>query len=269
MDTRPRYQMNKMATLVMAMFHLGAITALFFPTTGRIALFFSVWAVVSSVGIGVCYHRLLTHQGFKTYKWLEYVLAVIAALAQQGLAVMWVAIHRVHHKHTEVPGLDPHTPRDGRWWSHMDWMIHPDPKLNDKTYLLKWVPDLVRQPFYRKRYVEWAPSLVLGLLCWYFGGFIAVLWGVALPVVVGWHQTWLVNSATHIWGSRRFNTDDDSRNLWWVAILSWGEGWHNNHHRWPVNARHGLRWYEVDVNWYLIWLMGKLRLAWGIKNQAH
>lgn len=261
-----RYPLNRLAAFTMAVFHIGALAALFFPTQGRVTLGFCVWAIVSSLGVGVGYHRLLTHQGFKTYRWLEYTLAIIGSLARQGLAIVWVALHRIHHKFTEQPGLDPHTPRDGRWWSHIDWMLHPDPKLQDKVYLKKWVPDLIRQPFYRKRYIEWAPTAILVTVGSLVGGFPAVLWGVALPVVVGWHQTWLVNSATHIWGSRRFETRDDSRNNKWVAWITWGEGWHNNHHYNPRNPQHGITWYELDVNWYIIRILMGMGLVWETKN---
>lgn len=261
-----RYPLNRKVAFVMAVFHLGALAALFFATQNRVVLGLSVWAITSSFGVGVGYHRLLTHRGFKTYRWLEYALAIIGALAQQGLAVTWVSLHRIHHKFTEQPGLDPHTPRDGRWWSHIDWMLHPDPKLQDKVYLKRWVPDLIRQPFYRKRYIEWLPTAVLGASCLFWGGMPALLWGVALPVTVGWHQTWLVNSATHIWGSRRFATNDDSRNLWWVALITWGEGWHNNHHKNPASSRHGLAWYEIDANWAIIRCLRGVKLVWETKT---
>lgn len=259
-----RHPLNRQVAFVVAVFHVGAFAALFFGNWNHVILGFTVWAVVSSLGIGVGFHRLLTHRGFKTYRWVEYTLATIGSLARQGLPSIWVMIHRMHHKWTEVEGWDPHTPRDGRWWSHMDWMIHPDPTFQSRAILQKWVPDLIRQPFYRKRYVEWLPTSVLATACLIFGGIPAVLWGVALPVTVGWHQTWAVNSATHLWGYRRFDTKDDSRNLWWVAILSWGEGWHNSHHHDQVSARHGLAWYEVDINYYLIKAMQVMGLAWDV-----
>ncbi len=266
MEQDKNFPLNKGIAVIMGLFHIGAVLALFFTTPNRILLGFTVWAIVSSVGIGVCYHRLLTHRGYETYKWLEYLMATIAALGQQSLAIIWVALHRIHHKFTEQPGKDPHTPRDGRWWSHMDWILHPNPEFQNSVFLNKWVPDLIRQPFYRKRYIQWLPTVVLATLCLIFGGVPAVLWGVTLPVVVGWHQTWLVNSATHIWGKRRFDTPDDSRNLWWVGLLAWGEGWHNNHHYDPVRARHGIVWYEFDVNWYFIKTLQFFGLVWKVKD---
>jgi stearoyl-CoA desaturase (delta-9 desaturase) len=148
----------------------------------------------------------------------------------------------------------------------MDWILHPNPEFQSSVYLNKWVSDLLKQPFYRKRYVRWLPTVALALLCLFIGGFPAVLWGVALPVTVGLHQTWFVNSATHLWGKRRFNTPDNSRNLWWVALITWGEGWHNNHHHNPVSPRHGLAWYEIDTNWRIIKCLRGLKLVWETKD---
>ena len=252
----------------LVVFHVAAIVvAPFFATWNLVMLAFAVWTIVGSLGIGVCYHRLLTHQGFKTYKWLEYMLATLAAIALQGLATTWVAIHRIHHLHTEKPGLDPHTPREGKWWSHIDWMIHQDPQIQDREYLKKKVPDLARQAFYRQKYLLWLPTTVLGIICLLVGGIPAVLWGVTVPVFVGWHSTWFVNSATHLWGSRRFNTRDDSRNLWWVALITFGEGWHNNHHHDPMNPRHGIMWYEIDVNFYIIKCLQAMGLVWEVRRR--
>lgn len=264
-----KYPLNKPVAFFMAMFHLGAFAAPFFFTWRLAILAFCVWATVSSVGVGVCYHRLLTHRGYECPKWVEYAMATIALLSQQGLAIIWVALHRIHHKYTEVPGKDPHTPRDGRWWAHMDWILHPNPEFQSNVYLNKLVPDLLRQPFYRKRYMQWLPTTVLALLCFAFGGFPAVLWGVALPVVVGLHQTWLVNSATHLWGYRWFNTKDDSRNNWWIALFAMGEGNHNSHHDDPPNPKHALKWWEPDLNWYIIWIMTKLGVFTNLKKAHH
>ena len=248
----------------MAVFHIGAlVAALFFFTWHRLMLFLLIWFITSSFGIGIGYHRLLTHKGFKTYKWLEYLLAGIAGLAQQGSAREWVSLHRQHHAHTEVPGLDPHTPREGKWWSHMDWILHPYPDLMINVPLVR---DLTNQWVYRQRYLHQAPTIALGTLLLVFRGVPAVGWGVALPVVVGLHQTWLVNSGTHLWGYRWFETNDDSRNNPWIALFAWGEGWHNNHHRFQKSARHGLAWYEIDVNWYIIKFLRAVGLVWEVSE---
>lgn len=265
-----RHPMNLPFAIVFAVFHLGAVSAPFFLTNWYLpVLTLSVWFSTGCFGITLCYHRLLTHGSFETYRWLQYTISIIASVSLQGLARIWVAHHRIHHTHTEVPRLDPHTPRDGRWWSHLDWMLHPDPEYKKKEVLERWVLDLNKQWLYRQRYMLWLPTTVWGIICLIFGGFPAVLWGVCLPIVINWHCTWLVNSATHLWGKRRFttghNAKNDSRNNWWVAILTFGEGWHNNHHALAKSARHGFVWYEFDVTWYIIRLLKFLGLVWKVK----
>jgi stearoyl-CoA desaturase (delta-9 desaturase) len=136
----------------------------------------------------------------------------------------------------------------------------------ETAMLARYAPDLARDKFYvwLSKY-HWVPMVVTGLALLAIGGWSAVMWGIFLRVTLGLHATWLVNSATHMWGSRRFNTKDRSRNSWWVALLTGGEGWHNNHHAHPVSARHGLAWYEFDQNWLGICLLKKLGLAWDVK----
>jgi stearoyl-CoA desaturase (delta-9 desaturase) len=246
--------------IVLTIFHLGAIAALFMFRWSSLAVFAVMWIVGQNIGIAVAYHRLLTHRGYVVPKWLEYALAVCGTLALQGSPLYWVAVHRVHHQHTDRPG-DPHSPRDGKWWSHMGWILNGSLH-NNSAVLGRYAPDLMKNRFYRwlNRW-HWVPITVLGLLLFAFGGISWVLWGVFLRVTLGLHVTWLVNSATHMWGSRRFATRDDSRNNWWVALVTGGEGWHNNHHAHPVSARHGMAWYELDPNYWAIWVMAKLGLA--------
>jgi stearoyl-CoA desaturase (delta-9 desaturase) len=207
------------------------------------------------------YHRLLTHRGYKTPRWVEYFLTVCATLALEGGPIFWVATHRIHHQYSDHDG-DPHSPIDGKWWAHMGWILMGKSMHHDTTTLARYVPDLAKDKFHvwitKYHYV---PMIVLGLILLAIGGLPLLLWGIFLRTVVGLHATWLVNSATHSWGSRRFVTRDLSTNSWWVAVLTFGEGWHNNHHAHPVSARHGLRWYEVDMNWYGIWALQKLGLA--------
>jgi stearoyl-CoA desaturase (delta-9 desaturase) len=175
----------------------------------------------------------------------------------------------VHHQHSDHDG-DPHTPHDGTWWAHMGWIISGRALHSETALLGRYAPDLTRDRFHMwlSKY-HWVPlttvGIGLGIGGFLFGGWhlalSMVLWGIFLRVTLGLHATWLVNSATHLWGSRRFETRDDSRNSWWVALLTGGEGWHNNHHAHPVSARHGLAWYEFDPNYYGIWLLEKLGIA--------
>jgi fatty-acid desaturase len=208
------------------------------------------------------YHRLLTHRSYKAPKWLEYSLAVCGTLALEGGPIFWAATHRAHHKYADKYG-DPHTPREGKWWAHIVWMLVGNASHCRLDECSRYAPDLVRDPFYvwlsRFHYV---PLAVVAILLATLGGLPFVLWGVFFQVSAGMHATWLVNSATHLWGRRRFETRDDSRNNWWVALLTFGEGWHNNHHAHPTSARHGLAWYELDITWItirLLWMIGLVR----------
>lgn len=245
----------------MALFHLGAIAALFFFSWKLVALAVILWWISGSLGIGMGYHRLLTHRGYKTPKWVEYFLTTCATLALEGGPIFWVATHRIHHQFSDEEG-DPHTPRDGKWWAHMGWILTGKSMHHETTTLARYVPDLAKDKFHvwitKYHYV---PLTLLGIALLVFGGLPMLLWGIFLRTVVGLHSTWMVNSITHTWGKRRFATRDLSTNNWFVALLTFGEGWHNNHHAHPVSARHGLKWYEIDFNWYGIWALQKLHLA--------
>jgi sn-1 stearoyl-lipid 9-desaturase len=252
---------NWITAIFMVLFHVGAIAALFFFSWKALALAIFLYWIGGSLGIGMGYHRLLTHRGYKTPRWVEYFLTTCAVLSLEGGPIFWVATHRIHHQHSDKEG-DPHSPRDGKWWAHVGWILVGKSMHHDTKTLSRYVPDLAKDKFHvwitKYHYV---PMIVLGLALLAMGGMPYVLWGIFFRTVFGLHATWLVNSATHVWGSRRFQTRDDSTNSWWVAMLSFGEGWHNNHHAHPVSARHGLRWYEFDLNWYGIWVLSKLGLA--------
>lgn len=226
--------------------------------------------LVASLGVGIGYHRLLTHRSFKTPKWLEYSLTALGSLAIQDGAVKWVATHRIHHAHTETES-DPHSPRDsgGGYWAHLGWIIRGNAQEHDDATLTRFVPDLLKNPvqvFMAKYYYVF--TIILGIILFTGGGWTMVLWGIFLRTVFGWHSTWIVNSITHLWGKRRFSTFDDSTNNGFVALFSFGEGWHNNHHAHPTSARHGLAWYEFDLNWLTISLFKKLGLATKIRETA-
>ncbi len=257
--------LNWFTTSIMVVFHLGAIAALFMFSWKALFIALVVYWVAGSLGIGMGYHRLLTHRGYKCPKWLEYFLTVCATLSLEGGPVFWVATHRVHHQLTDKPG-DPHSPRDGGFWAHMGWIITGKTFHNKSTDLLAYVPDLRKDKFHLwiSEY-HWVPITTLGVLLLVLGGWSVMMWAIFLRTVVLLHSTWFVNSGTHMWGSTRFATDDDSRNLWWVAYLTFGEGWHNNHHAHPQSARHGLAWYEVDMNWYGIKTLQWLGLIWDVK----
>src|SRR6202451_3230877 len=258
-------EVNWVTAIFMMAFHVGAIAALFFFTWKALFVAMFLWWVSGSLGIGMSYHRLLTHRGYKTPKWVEYILTVCATLTLEGGPIFWVATHRQHHQNTDKEG-DPHSPREGGFWSHVGWLLTGRTAHDDEANLLPYVPELRKDKFHVwiSRW-HWVPIVVLAAVLFAVGGWKFVLWGIFFRTVVGLHSTWLVNSATHMWGSRRFLTDDTSKNSFWVALLTFGEGWHNNHHAHPQSSRHGLAWYELDINWYSIVVLRWLRIVWDVK----
>jgi stearoyl-CoA desaturase (delta-9 desaturase) len=245
-------RINWNTTVFMVLFHAGAVAALFTFSWQALLVTLFLWWISGSLGIGVGFHRLLTHRGFKTPKPLEYFLILCGLLALEGGAINWVVTHRIHHSKTDVPG-DPHTPRDGRWWAHMGWILRGTAQQHEESVMRRYAPDLMKDPVHVwMNRLYFVPLILSGLVLFALGGWTMLLWAVFLRVTIGLHATWFVNSATHMWGSRRFDTTDDSTNSWWVALLTFGEGWHNNHHAHPRSARHGLSWYELDLNWWAI-----------------
>jgi stearoyl-CoA desaturase (delta-9 desaturase) len=260
-----RQKLNWLTTVVLVLLHIGAFAALFmFSWRVLAATAFLYWMTIG-LGISMGYHRLHTHRSYRVPRFLEYFFAVCGSLTLEGGPIFWVAVHRIHHQKSDLPG-DPHSPRDGVWWSHVGWILFGETNHNNTRMMSKYAPDLAKDPFYvwLNNY-HWVPLTVLGILLYAIGGLPLFLWAGCLRVVVGLHSTWLVNSATHLWGRRRFETRDDSRNSWWVALLTFGEGWHNNHHAHPTSARHGLAWYELDHSWILISVLKFFRIAKSVK----
>jgi stearoyl-CoA desaturase (delta-9 desaturase) len=218
-------------------------------------------------GITLGYHRLLTHRSFQTPRVVEYILTVLGSLATQGGPLQWVAIHRMHHQNSDDEG-DPHSPREGFWWSHVLWWMPHHPRLDENEFYGNYVADLTKDPVHRflQRFQIILPLSLGGLLylggeLWGGVGLSWLVWGLFVRTALLYHATWLVNSATHVWGYRSHITRDRSTNLWWVALLSLGEGWHNNHHAFPRSAQHGLRWWEIDVTYWLVRMLSWVGLA--------
>jgi stearoyl-CoA desaturase (delta-9 desaturase) len=235
------------------------------------ALVAATLLVLTGLGITVGLHRLLTHRSFATYPWVERALAMLGALAFQGGVIDWVAIHRLHHAHTDADG-DPHSPRDSFWRGYFLWIFAYDPRVAVWPLKRRYVKDLCADP-----YLIFLEDWSLGLQALLFLGLFAAgevlgqgaglswaVYGVCVRAAVLQQVAWLVNSASHTWGARRFATRDRSRNCWWLALLALGEGWHNNHHAFPRSARFGLRWYELDLGFLAIRLLKALRLAWDV-----
>jgi stearoyl-CoA desaturase (Delta-9 desaturase) len=241
---------------------------------------FVVMYLVAGLGVTVGFHRLLTHRSFATYKPIAYALAIAGSMSVQGPVIGWVADHRKHHAHTDEEG-DPHSPHVGHgagvmgaikglWWAHLGWLLDRHRQADPARY----ARDLREDAGMRRISRAFVPLVLAGLLLPFAAGLAitgtlagaatALLWGGLVRIFVLHHITWSVNSVCHFFGRRRFRTDDESTNVTWVALLSFGEGWHHNHHAFPRSAKHGLRWYEPDVSAWIIRGLERLGLAWNV-----
>jgi stearoyl-CoA desaturase (Delta-9 desaturase) len=247
------------------------------PADLVIALFMYL---VTAVGITVGYHRLLTHRSFQTSKPLEYVFAVLGSMAVQGPVISWVADHRKHHAHTDEEG-DPHSPHVGHgdgvggvlaglWHAHTGWLLSTQGRADWKRYARDLYEDRGMRLISRRFPLLVLAGLALPALAGYLvsgtlaGAATGLLWGGLVRVFFVHHVTWSVNSVCHFLGSRRFDTDDHSTNVFWLAVPSLGESWHHNHHAFPRSAVHGLSRWELDPSALMIAAMERLGIAWNV-----
>jgi stearoyl-CoA desaturase (delta-9 desaturase) len=270
------------------------LIAVFLPFVGLIAAAIFLWGeglswihlgllvvmyILTGVGITVGFHRLFTHRSFETTRVVQLVLAALGCMAFQGPLLKWVANHRRHHQHSDQPG-DPHSPHTqgrgifgvirGAWHSHVGWLL-----LSDPPDLFRYVQDLRRLRYLRVTSALWPlwaalgliiPTALGGLLTWtWTGAFLGLIWGGLVRIFLVHHVTWSVNSICHIWGRQPHKNGDESRNNFLFGIIAMGEGWHNNHHAFPTSARHGLRWWQIDISYWVIRTLAFCRLAWGVK----
>lgn len=248
--------------LFFATFHGLALLAPWFFSWKALGVALFLHWLCGSIGICLGYHRLLTHRSFQVPQWLEYAIAIIGCLAIEGGPIFWVAGHRIHHLHTEDIEKDPYSARRGFWWSHMGWLLNKRRQIFDYDCYRQYAPDLAKNAVYRwldRYFLLFQLPLAVGL--YLLGGWSFVIYGIFVRAVLLWHSTWLINSATHLMGYRNFHCDDNSRNLWWAALLTYGEGWHNNHHAFPNVAKAGLKWWEIDMTWWAIVVLERLGLA--------
>ena len=244
--------------------HLGALAALL-PGTfswGAVGVAVLLHWLTACLGITLGYHRLITHRSFKAPKLIEYLTLFCGTLACQS-PIEWVGKHRMHHQHTDTIE-DPHNIGRGFWWAHVGWILH---RLPCDRLIPQYTKDINRDPVYRfldRTMVGW--QVVLAVLLYLLGGWPFVVWGIFVRLAVVYQCTWLVNSGTHLWGSRPHASGDRSANNWWIALLTYGEGWHNNHHTFPSSARQGLRWWQIDVTWWVICGLRAVGLASRVKT---
>jgi stearoyl-CoA desaturase (delta-9 desaturase) len=208
------------------------------------------------------YHRYFAHRSYKTSRPLQFVLAWLGCMAIQKGPLWWAAGHRRHHRYSDQPG-DLHSPADGFWYSHQGWIFAGR---WDKTELSR-IRDFAAYPE-----LTWLnrwhaiPPIAMGFVCYAIGGLSGLVWGVAISTTLLWHSTYSINSLAHRWGTRRYATGDTSRNNWLLALLTLGEGWHNNHHKYMASSRQGFFWWEVDISYYILRVLQWLGLVWDIRE---
>ncbi|MBD3880996.1 fatty acid desaturase [Phormidium tenue FACHB-886] len=257
---RPRWNVIGFTIALHLVALLALLPAYFSWAAVGVAVFLH-WLTIG-LGISLGFHRLATHRSFKVPRALEYFFILCGTLAGQGAVLGWVGYHRMHHLHSDQ-AADPHDSTQGFWWSHIAWLMHDVPA---KTELKRLTKDVYDDPFYQfchRYYIEL--QIVLGVVLYCLGGMPFVVWGVFARLFAGFHSTCFVNSVCHLLGYRSHETNDRSTNCWWVALLTYGEGWHNNHHAFQSSARHGWRWWEIDMTWMVIRLLQILGLATKVK----
>jgi len=264
------------------LYHLVALLALlpwFFSWTGLLAGVLGI-TVFGTLGINLCYHRLLTHRGLRCPRWFEHTLATLGVCCLQDTPARWVAVHRRHHQHADEQP-DPHSPLVSFFWGHVGWMLVENTDLRRLGIFDRYAKDILRDRYYRwlERGFAYPGIILLSWLAFFAGGLgggllagdswaaaaqlgaSVLVWGVFARTVAVWHITWSVNSLAHLWGYRSFDTGEDSRNNLFVALISGGEGWHNNHHADPRSASHGRDWREPDQTYLLVRAFASLGLV--------
>jgi stearoyl-CoA desaturase (Delta-9 desaturase) len=273
---------------------IANLIAVILPFAGLVAAIVAVWGwgfrwadlglllgmyLLTALDITVGYHRLFTHNSFETHRVVQFILGVLGSMAVEGPVLEWVAMHRRHHQHSDEPD-DPHSPHHqgrgvrglllGIWHAHLGWIFQPGP-----PDLPRYVRDLQQNSAVRRvstLFPVWVaiglviPAALGGLLTQTWTGVLTgLVWGGLARVFLVHHVTWSVNSICHLWGRQPFRSHDQSRNNAMIGVLSLGEGWHNTHHAFPTSARHGLRWWEIDVSYWVIRALASVGLAWNVK----
>ncbi len=243
--------------------HLAVVFVFFVPVTWTSLSLCAGLYFIRMFGITAGYHRYFAHCAYKTSRLFQFVLAWLGCSALQKGPLWWASNHRRHHKHSDQED-DPHSPiKHGVWWSHVGWVLSTRNRGKDFSNMR----DLVKYP--ELRFLEtfhWLPGLVLGILCFLIDSWSGVVWGFIISTVLLYHGTFLVNSACHVFGSRRFKTTDASRNNALVAIVTLGEGWHNNHHHYMSSANQGFKWWEIDISYYILWMLRCAQLVWDLRK---
>jgi stearoyl-CoA desaturase (delta-9 desaturase) len=249
--------------VVLILLHLACLTVFFTSTNVWVLSLCGVCYVIQMFGITAGYHRYFSHRAFKTSRVFQFVLAWLGCSASQNGPSWWVAHHRNHHRKSDTKD-DLHSPVvHGFWWSHVGWILSRESDRTDEQS----VKDL--KGHIELRWLDrffWLPPLVLAGVCFLLGGWSGVVWGFLISTLLSHHATFTVNSICHLWGRQRYVTGDGSRNNLLVALITLGEGWHNNHHHYQSSAKQGFRWWEIDISYYFIRVLGWLGLVWDIRT---
>jgi len=256
----------------MVLMNIGTVAAFWHFSWAGLLTCLGLHFATACIGITLTYHRLLSHGSYRVSRPLQYILSIFGMIAAEGSPIFWVATHRRHHAFSDQEG-DPHSPNDGFLWSHLLWFKPRTSKADERAAFQRWAPDLWKDPVHRlfDRIFPLIP-ITLGITLFCIGqattgsGWSLLLWGLCVRTLFCYHSTWLINSASHIWGYRNYETTDRSRNLWWAAMLSYGEGWHNNHHAHQRLAVYAHRWWELDITWQVIKLLRFLGLATQVQD---
>jgi len=265
--SRPRFWSRAMPAwtrnLPFLSLHLACLAVFFVPATPLAVVLCAGLYFVRMFGITAGYHRYFSHRSYKTSRWFQFVLACLGCSAMQKGPLWWTAHHREHHRHSDTTE-DPHSPRvNSFWWSHIGWILARDYEQTNWPIIRDWS----RYPELRwLNRNHWLPGLAMAALCFLVGGWTGLVWGFFLSTVLLYHAVFMVNSVCHLFGRRRYATADQSRNNVWVALITLGEGWHNNHHRYQSSTNQGFFWWEIDVSYSLIKLLGCLGLVWNIRK---
>lgn len=253
---------DKIGSLPFILVHVACVVGVIvmgFSWKG-LALCLGLYAI-RMFGVTGAYHRYFSHRTYKTSRWFQFVLAIFAMTSSQKGVIWWAAHHRTHHKLSDKEGDIHSMERDGFWWSHVGWILSPDTTETD----LKKIPDLAKYPelvWLNKWFL--VPPVVYAILCYAFGGMFGLLWGAGISTVLLWHGTFTINSLSHWMGKVRYGTGDESKNSWILAIITLGEGWHNNHHFYQRATNQGFFWWEIDITYYVLKLLSALGLVWDL-----
>jgi stearoyl-CoA desaturase (delta-9 desaturase) len=256
--------MGLLSTVLTVAMHLACLFVLVVPFSLKLLGLAAAGYLLRMFAITAGYHRYFSHRSYKTSRWFQFVLAFLGTSAMQNGPLWWASWHRHHHKYSDM-ALDAHSPvRGGFWHAHIGWFLngsHDHPNLAN-------VKDLAVFP--ELRFLErhkWMPIVAYAVACTAVAGWGGLVWGFVVSTIVSLHATALINSLGHIWGSRRFETNDHSRNNPLLAVLTLGEGWHNNHHDQMNVARQGMRWWEIDVTYYVLRGLALVGVVWGIRER--